>query len=64
MDMKDFEKKFDKAVSQTIEDLEREWESAAKKHGKRTNGLGSFMFTMQNIATLAMLRCNLFEEEE
>ncbi len=64
MEIKDFEKMFDKAVKVTIDDLEKEWEYAAKKHGAKPNGIGSFVFTMQNIAALAMLRCNLFEEEE
>lgn len=64
MNIKDFENIFDKAVTKTLEDLEHEWECAAKKHGGRIDGLGNFMFTMQNIAALSMLRCNLFEEEE
>ena len=64
MNIKDFEKMFDKAVKVTIDDLEQEWEYAARKHGGKTNGIGSFMFTMQNITAMAMLRSNLFEEEE
>ena len=64
MNIKDFEKMFDKAVKVTLNDLEKEWEYAAKKHGANSNGIESFMFTMQNIAALAMLRNNLFEEEE
>lgn len=62
--MEELKEMFDKAVSETIEELEKELEEAQKKLNKQMNPAGRMAYTMQNLMVMGTLRNRIFKEEK
>ena len=61
--MEEFKKMYDKAVVETLAELENDMNKTQEQSGKKSE-MGSLIFKMQNIMVSGMIKAKLFEEEK
>ncbi len=57
--MEEFKEMFNKAMKETIDELEKDYDKASEENNQKDN-IGSFVFTMQNMLAIGKLKSNIF----